>query len=130
VTNTENVYYTVTTNAYTDTGATNTAGTPLAANTTIANIVPIDFYTLVQFAGLTAPTTANLGVGSSTTAPYVGDEVQLFFTNASGSSQTVTLGTGGVYSAATLVIPNTKTGNITLVFNGTIWCEIARSITV
>lgn len=73
----ENVYYTSTTNAFTDTGAVNTAATPPASAT-----------------------------------------------------YTVTMGTGIVVTAATLAIPAGKTGNITLVFNGAFWTEIARSVTI
>lgn len=133
VTNTENVYYLVSggsTLAFTDIGGTTIAGTPLSANTTIVNITPIDYYTVLNAAPLTSATTINFGVGTSTTAPFFADEIQLFFTNSSGSSQTVTLGTGGVYTASTLVIANNKTGNITLQFNGANWCEVARSVTV
>jgi hypothetical protein len=145
VTATENVYYLVPapaagiTPSFTDIGATNTAGTPLSANTTIANLVPTDYFHLVTLA-LASPATLNFGLGSTVSLPYagqsyatppnVGDEIQCLFTNASGSSQTVTLGTGAAVTATTLVIANNKTGNITLTFNGAIWCETARSVTV
>jgi type II secretory pathway pseudopilin PulG len=143
-TGTEGVYYSVAapasgTPSFTDIGGTTQTGTPLSANTTIANLVPTDYFHLVTLA-LASPTTLNFGIGSTISLPYagqsyatppnVGDEIQCLFTNASGSSQTVTLGTGSAVTATTLVIANNKTGNITLTFNGAIWCETARSVTV
>lgn len=134
-TGTEGVYYSVTapadgvTPSFTDIGGTTQTGSPLAANTTIYSLIPTEYFTLVT-AALAAPTTINFGVGSATLPPYVGDEIQILMTNGSGSSQTVTLGTGAVVTASTLVVANGKTGNITLTFNGTTWCETARSVTV
>lgn len=133
-TGTEGVYYSVAapasgTPSFTDFGGTTTTGSPLAANTTIYPLVPTEYFTLVT-AALAAPTTINFGVGSATLPPYVGDEIQILLTNGSGSSQTVTLGTGAVVTASTLVVANGKTGNITMTFNGTTWCETARSVTV
>lgn len=107
---------------------TNALQTPAFAAT--LNLVTTEFYTMVQVGTLTGAMTINVGVGSASSAPYAGDELQLFFLNASGSTQTVTLGTGVLVTAATLAVPTGKTGNITLVFNGTSWVEIARSITV
>jgi hypothetical protein len=144
VTNTENVYYLVpapaagVTPAFTDIGGTTTAGTPLSANTTLSTLVTTEYFTLVT-AALAAPTTINFSLGTPLTLPYigavpenpfVGDDIQIMFTNASGSSQTVTLGTGAAVTATTIVVANNKTAQIILTFNGAIWCEAARSVTI
>lgn len=210
---------------------TNGLLTPVVA--AAVTITPQAFSTLVNFPGLNANMTLNVGVGTPTTAPFTGDEIKLFFANqsivaaptipvlvgsttggtlaasayfykitaitaagetmpspeatvtttgATGSvgitwtaipgatsykvyrgtvtntenvfytsltnsftdtgaantagtvpaaaTYTVTLGTGVIVTAATLAIPTGKTGNITLSFNGALWMETARSITV
>ena len=94
------------------------------------NITPTQYDTLVVPGTLTGAMTINIGVGSSTTAPYVGDTIQLLFKNSSGSTQTVTLGTGVSVSAATLAIPTGKKGAIYLVFDGATWVETGRAVTV
>ena len=94
----------------------------------ILNIVPSKSSTLIQPGDLTGATTINIGVGSATSAPFVGDKIRLLFTSAPGA--TVTLGTGILAQAGTLVIPATKTANISFMFNGASWIEEGRIITV
>ena len=90
---------------------------------------PYTSFTLVQPGLLTGALTVNLGVGSASTAPYVGDVVEcLFISDATG--RTVTLGTGILATAATIVIPASKTANVSFMFNGASWCEQSRAITI
>lgn len=77
---------------------------------------------------LTGALTWNVGVGTATTAPFPGDRITAHFTSTPGA--TVTFGTGLKVTAATLVLPATKTGSIEFIFNGTSWCESNRAITV
>lgn len=106
---------------------TNAFQTPTFASTLA--LVFNAFYTIVSLA-VTGAITINLGVGSATLPPYVGDEILFLWTNGTGGSITVTIGTGALVTAGTIVIPAGKTGNLSLVFNGAAWVEQARAITV
>lgn len=101
--------------------------TPTFAST--LSLVFNAFFTLVQLA-ITGAITINLGVGSAGNPPFVGDEVTFLFSNGTGGSLTVTIGTGALVTAATIVIPAGKTSNITFLFNGAAWVEQARAITI
>ena len=113
-----------------NTGRVATYDTQTPAYAATLNITTSAYDTLVVPGTLTGAMTVNVGVGSSTTAPYVGDTLQLLFKNTSGSTQTVTLGTGVSVSATTLAIPTTKKGAIYLVFDGATWVETGRAVTV
>lgn len=91
-------------------------------------IIPTKSSTVVNVGLLTGAMTVNVGVGSATTSPYVGDKMKFLFTSTAGA--TVTLGTGLLVTAATVVIPALKTANLTFIFNGAAWVEEARAITV
>ena len=83
--------------------------------------------TLVQVAQLTGALTMTIGVGTSTTAPYIGDEVRLMF-SADGTNRVVTLGTGFV-SSGTLTVTASKFASVSAIFNGTAWQVVSREIT-
>ena len=68
------------------------------------------------------------GVGTSTTAPYVGDKLEILFASTPGA--TVTFGAGFAVSAATMIIAATKYGAIEFKFNGTAWVETNRTVTI
>jgi hypothetical protein len=84
--------------------------------------------TIVQVGLLTGALALSVNVGSASTPPYVGDRLKVLFTSTAGA--TVTLGAGFLFTAATIVIPATKTANATFVFNGASWVEEARAITI
>lgn len=90
-------------------------------------INPTKSKTLVNVAALTGAITINAGVGSASSAPYVGDELVLLFTSA--AIQVITFGTGFL-STGTLSTAAGKTANARFIFNGASWCEAGRTITV
>jgi hypothetical protein len=92
----------------------------LAVTTTKAN-------TLVKVAQLTGAMTVNVGVGTSTTAPFVGDTLAFIF-SADTSARTVTLGTGLAGSASTVVVAISKKATINFVFDGAAWVEVSRAV--
>lgn len=98
--------------------------TPVYAATLTIN--PVKSSTLVNVGALTGAMTINLGAGTATTAPYVGDRIKFLFTSA--ASQIVTFGTNCL-STGTLTVAAGKTANITMMFNGASWCEECRTIT-
>ena len=77
---------------------------------------------------LTGALALSAGVGTATTAPYVGDKLDFVFSSAPG--ETITFGAGLAVTAATLIIPATKYATITFMFNGIKWVERSRSITI
>lgn len=83
--------------------------------------------TLVKPATLAGNMTINVGVGSATTDPQIGDELK-FLIKSDGSIRTVTLGTGLQGSAATIVTVANKTVSMTFMFDGTGWQEMSRAI--
>lgn len=91
-------------------------------------LTPTQYITLVQPAALTGACTINVGVGSSTTAPYVGDILKLVLVS-DGTTRTVTIGTGAYGTASTFAVTTGKYGYLEFVFNGTYWQETARAIT-
>lgn len=106
---------------------TNAYQTPTFASTLA--LVFREFYTLVTLA-ITGSITINFGVGTSTTPPFIGDETTLLLSNGTGGSLTVTIGTGTLVTATTIVIPAGKTANVSFMFNGAAWVEQSRAITV
>lgn len=83
--------------------------------------------TLVQVAQLTGALTMTIGVGTLTTAPYVGDQVRILF-SADGTNRVVTFGTGFV-SSGTLTVTASKFASVLAIFNGTAWQVVGREIT-
>lgn len=81
--------------------------------------------TLVQIT-LTGALTLTIGVGSSTTAPYVGDTVK-FLIKSDASIRVVTFSTG-FQPAGTLSTVASKTVYAEFVFDGTGWQETSRAI--
>lgn len=75
----------------------------------------------------TATPSVTINVGSSTTAPYVGDEC-VFLLSADGTARVVTFSTGFT-SSGTLSVTASKNATITFVFNGTTWQEVSRAVT-
>lgn len=97
----------------------------LAYAATIALVCDADL-TQVKVGTLTGALTMTANVGSSTTPPYVGDELQIMLL-ADATSRTVTFGTGFAASAA-LVLPISKRATASFVFDGAAWVETGRAI--
>lgn len=97
------------------------------ASTSPIAIVPYASNTLVQPVALTGATTITIGVGTSTTAPYVGDVVD-FLLVSDGTTRTVTFSTGTLPNG-TLAVTTAKTASISFMFNGTAWQETRRTVT-
>ncbi len=93
--------------------------TPLA-------VVPYCAETLIGPIALTGALTVTIGVGSSTTAPYVGDKVTFLFSAA--ADRIVTFSTGTL-PTGTLTVLAGKTANASFMFNGTAWVETSRVVT-
>jgi hypothetical protein len=97
-------------------------------------ITPVEQYTLVNVQELTGNASISIAtsVGSSfnnaPVGPYVGDEVEFLFA-ADSSNRTVTFSTGFASSASTLVVVAAKFGSAKFKFNGTVWQEVARTLT-
>lgn len=91
-------------------------------------ITPTAQKTDVAVGQLTGAATINIGVGSSTSAPYVGDEIVFLFGADSGANRVVTFGTGFA-SAGTLTVTLSKYASAKFKFNGTVWVEMSRAIT-
>lgn len=81
---------------------------------------PTQQRTTINVGLLTGALTLNLGVGSSTTPPYIGDEIDILFTADSGGTHVVTFGTGCA-STGTLSVLASKYGKASGKFNGTVW---------
>ena len=91
---------------------------------TISPKINADF-TNINVAQLTGALTFNPDVANA----YIGDEVNVLF-SADGTARTVTLGANIAPTAATIVVAINKFASLTLRFNGTIWVEVGRSVTV
>jgi hypothetical protein len=92
----------------------------IAVTTTLAR-------TTVKFGVLTGALTVTVGVGSATTPPNIGDEVEMLF-EADATGRTITFSTGTVPSAATLVLGISKKGYASFMFDGVGWIETGRTI--
>lgn len=83
--------------------------------------------TLVKPAVLAGNMTINVGVGTATTDPRIGDEMK-FLIKSDASIRTITLGTGLQGTAATIATVASKTVAMTFMFDGTGWQEMSRAI--
>ena len=104
---------------------TNDYKTPAYAAT--INITTRQKRTLVQPGQLTGALTVNVGVGSASSAPFVGDELKFMFAG-DASARTVTFGTGLTVASATLALSAGKKGYIEFIFDGAAWIEVSRVI--
>jgi hypothetical protein len=75
---------------------------------------------------LTGALTLTIGVGTSTTAPFVGDEIE-FLIKSDASIRVVTFSTG-FQPAGTLSTVASKTVSARFMFDGTGWQEMSRAI--
>lgn len=75
---------------------------------------------------LTGACSLTVNVGSSTTAPFVGDTLQLQLTS-DGTTRTVTFSTGFL-ATGTFAVTTAKHAVIDFVFNGTGWLETNRAV--
>lgn len=91
------------------------------------SLVTTEAETIVQIA-LTGALALNVGVGSATTAPYIGDKLRLLFTNDT-NTRVVTWGTGLTPTATTLSNTSGKSSTADFVFNGTTWVGFTPSTT-
>ncbi len=91
-------------------------------------ITPLEQYTLFAPAQLNGALALSAGVGTATSAPYVGDVIEMVFTSTPGS--TITFGAGFLVTAATLIIPAGKGATARFQFNGASWAEQARAISI
>ena len=100
----------------------------LTTGATIAcTVKPMAAKTFFTCALATATPSVTINVGTSTTAPFVGDEA-VYVLSADGTTRVVTFGTGFT-SAGTLSVTASKNATITFVFNGTTWQEVSRAVT-
>ena len=91
---------------------------------TISPKINADF-TNINVGQLTGALTFN----PDTANAYIGDEINVMFL-ADASARTVTLGANIAATAATIVVTASKYATLVLRFNGTIWVEASRSITI
>lgn len=80
----------------------------------------------IKVIALTGAATLAINVGTATTAPFVGDKLQLQLT-ADATSRIVTFGTGFL-STGTLSVTTAKYAVANFVFNGTGWLETGRAV--
>lgn len=85
------------------------------------NLAPTEEKTRVNVKTLTGALTINIAVGSATTAPYVGDEIEILLT-ADTTARVVTFGTGFTSNGA-LTIPISSSAVISFKFNGVSWLQ-------
>ncbi len=90
-----------------------------AATINLATI-PNAAYTLFNVALATATPTINIGVGTSTTPPYVGDRLEMIIT-PDATTGVITWGTGWIPAASTLSATASKITIVSAIFNGTGW---------
>lgn len=120
------------------TGAKNTDNTGRAAQrdyqaiataaTINLKVIPNAAFTIFDIALATATPTININVGSSTTPPYVGDEILLIIT-PDGTTRVITWGTGFIPTASTLSATASKITTASFVFNGTGWVQRGSATT-
>ena len=87
------------------------------------NIVTKAAHTVVKPATLTGALTINIAVGTSTSAPFVGDKIEFLFTG-DATARTITYGTGVAPQIGTLALGISKRGFAQFVFDGTAWMQI------
>ena len=110
----------------TDRRAFNDFQAPAYSATIALAIKPHAANTLIQTAALTGVATITANVGTSTTAPFIGDTLQLMLVS-DGTSRVVTFGTGFLPNG-TLSVTTAKYAIINFVFNGTGWLENGRTV--
>jgi hypothetical protein len=71
--------------------------------------------------------TINVGVGSATTDPQIGDELIMIF-KSDASIRTITWGTGLLPSATTIATVASKSVTATFMFDGAGWLQRSQSI--
>jgi hypothetical protein len=82
--------------------------------------------TRIRIGQATGALSLTIGVGSATTDPQVGDEVELWL-SSDGTGRVVTFSTGFA-PAGTLTMVANKSAVANFYFNGTAWVERHRSI--
>lgn len=87
----------------------------------------INAYHLVNPGVLTGAVTITAPVGTATTGPMVGDELEFLFT-PDGTTRVVTFGTGFAPNG-TLSVTTAKYATAVFIFNGTVWVEKGRTVT-
>lgn len=101
----------------------------LAYGATVNVPSPRQAHTDVVIGQLTGNATLNVGVGSASNPPYVGDTLRVIL-NSDATNRTVTFGTGLNVTAATIVVTGTKKATVEFVFDGAAWVELSRTVTV
>lgn len=109
----------------TDRGAFNDYQNPAYAASIAIATKPHASNTLVQIT-LTGALTLTIGVGTASTAPFVGDTVR-FLIKSDASIRVITFSTG-FQPAGTLSTVASKTVSADFMFDGTGWQEIGRAI--
>ena len=82
--------------------------------------------TKVRVAQCTGALSLTIGVGSATTDPQVGDEIEFWF-SSDATGRVITFSTGFA-AAGTLTMIASKSAVACFYFNGTVWVEKYRSI--
>lgn len=91
------------------------------------DLIPFAAKTVVKVAALTGALSITIGVGTSSTPPYVGDTIEFLFA-ASGADRIVTFSTG-FSKSGTLTVVNAKYGSASFMFDGVSWVETGRALT-
>jgi len=93
------------------------------------SIMTVAEKTLVAPANLSGPTKLNISVGEgANSAPYANDTLEFLFTSSVGAR--VTMGSGIAASAPTLDIGTGEYGWLSFIFNGSVWVETGRTVTI
>lgn len=98
---------------------------PTYASTIAVVVKPYAKHTLLVLS-LTGALTTTINVGTSTTAPFVGDTLRVLATS-DGTSRVITFSTGYL-PTGTLSVTTAKYAVIDFVFNGTGWLETNRAV--
>lgn len=99
-----------------------------AANQATLAVVTTAQETVVN-ESIAAAQTINMAAPSATGAPYLNDEIEFQINNSAGIASVVTFGTN-MQSAGTGSIAAGKNGSFSFRFNGTLWVEKNRALTV
>lgn len=82
--------------------------------------------TIFRIAQATGALSLTIGVGTSTTAPFVGDTIEILL-SSDATGRVVTFSTGFA-GAGTLTMIASKKAYIAFIFDGAAWVEQGRSI--
>ena len=86
-------------------------------------LVPTSQFTCINVAELTGALTLTCGVGTSGTAPYIGDKMDIIFVaDATGRTVTFSTGFGGI---TTLAVGSSAKAIASFVFNGSAWVFVS-----